>query len=212
MNPTNGCSLHIADLSDYLDTGTSPDAAHIENCPQCHARLAGLRSLSAAAHELMDDDVASATSDASWLDGILASLRLETRAGRPIPLQGGPDDELTETEGAVIALVRSVGDSLGGVLIGRCRLEGEVSVPGAPVEVRIHVSARYGYPLPTLAQQLREAVWAQLLVHTELNVVAVHVAFTDLRPPLDEAFAQESEDFGESERSGGPAGLGEDSE
>ncbi|AIY02834.1 hypothetical protein ART_3235 [Arthrobacter sp. PAMC 25486] len=194
MNPTQDCGRRIEDLSDYLDTGESPDAAHIENCPQCQARLAGLRSLSAAALELLDDDVAAFADDSGWLDGILANLRLETRAGRPIPLDGGDLDELTETEGAVIALVRSVGDSLGGVLVGSCRLEGDISVAGAPVEVKINVSARYGYPLPTLAEALRSAVFDELLAQTELNVVAVHVAFTDMRPPLGD----------------GPGGVGEE--
>lgn len=191
MNPTQDCGRHIEDLSDYLDTGFSADSEHIENCPQCQVRLAGLRSLSAAALDLLDDDVASfAGDDSGWLDGMLANLRLETRAGRTIPLDGGGLDELSETEGAVIALIRSVGDSLGGMLIGRCRLEGDVSVAGAPVEVRIHVSARYGYPLPTLAESLRAAVFGELLLQTELNVVAVHVAFTDMRPPIGDGPGQ----------------------
>lgn len=185
MNPTHDCGRPIEALSDYLDSGTSPDAEHIDHCPQCQAQLAGLRSLSAAALLMMDDDVASAAADdTGWLDGIMANLRLESRAGRTIPLSGGELDELSETEGAVIALVRTVGDSLGGVLIGRCQLEGDVSVAGEPVEVRINVSARYGHPLPSLAQTLRDAVFAELLVETELNVTAVHVAFTDMRPPL----------------------------
>lgn len=187
MNPTQDCGRRIEDLSAYLDTGVSADSEHIEHCPQCQARLAGLRSLSAAALDLMADDVASAGADgAGWLDGMLANLRLETRAGRPIPLSGGPLDELTETEGAVVAMIRSVGDSLDGVLIGKCRLEGDVSVAAAPVEVHLNVSARYGYPLQPLAQELRTAVLVELLMHTELNVMAVNVAFTDIRPPLDD--------------------------
>ncbi|WP_054009512.1 Asp23/Gls24 family envelope stress response protein [Arthrobacter sp. ERGS1:01] len=188
MNPTRDCGRRIEDLSDYLDTGTSEDSEHIDHCPQCQARLAGLRSLHAAALDLMDDDVAAAGADDSgWLDGMLANLRLETRAGRSIPLSGDPGDVLTETEGAVIALVRNVGDALGGVLIGRCRLDGEVGVPGAPVDVNINVSARYGYPLPAMAGELREAVRAELEVHTELNIAAVNVAFTDMRAPLPAA-------------------------
>lgn len=189
MNPTQDCSRRIEDLSDYLDTGISADAVHIESCPQCQARLSGLRSLSAAAADLMADDVTSAgAEDAGWLEGMLANLRLETRSGRSIPLRGGPLDELTETEGAVIAMVRSVGDALGGVLIGHCRLEGDVGVTDAPVEVNINVSARYGYPLPTLAEELRTAVFAELSTQTELNVTAVHVAITDMRMPVDNLF------------------------
>lgn len=176
MNHTQDCGRHIEDLSDYLDTGASPDAEHIDHCPQCQARLAGLRSLNAAAMELLDDDVAvAAAEDSGWLD------------------------DLRETEGSVIAMVRAVGDSLGGVLIGRCRLEGDVSVPGAPVEVNINVSARYGYPLPSLAQELRDAVWAQLLLETELNVSAVNVAFTDMRPPLADGASGAGTSEGEEE-------------
>ena len=187
MNPTQECGRRVEDLSGYLDTGVSADAEHIEHCPQCQAMLAGLRSLSAAALDLMADDAASAGADgAGWLDGMLANLRLETRPGRAIPLSGGPLDELTETEGTVIAMIRSVGDSPGGVLIGRCRLEGDGSGAAAPVEVHINVSARYGYRLPSLAQELRDAVSAELLIHTELNVVAVNVAFTGMRPPLED--------------------------
>lgn len=191
VNPTQDCGRRIEDLSDYLDSGVSPDAAHIDHCPQCQARLAGLRRLSAAALELMGDDVAALGGDAGWLDGMLANLRLDTRAGRPIPLGGGDLDELTQTEGAIIALVRSVGDALGGVLIGRCRLEGDVSVAGAPVKVKINVSARYGHPLPSLADSLRSAVFAELLVQTELNVAAVDVAFVDMRPPLADDAGEE---------------------
>jgi len=192
MNPTRDCGRRIWDLSDFLDTGASPDAEHIAHCPQCQARLAGLRSLHAAALELLEDDVASAgTEESGWLETMLANLRLETRAGRSIPLAGDPSDQLSETEGAVIALVRNIGDSLGGVLIGRCRLDGDVTVPGAPVEVNVNVSARYGYPLPGLAEQLREAVVAGLLVETELNVAAVNVAFTDMRAPIAEPGTEE---------------------
>src|SRR4051794_25604919 len=159
MNPRQDCGRSIEDLGDFLDSGVSGDADHIDHCPQCQARLAGLRILSSAALDLMSDDVASAADEGTgWLDGLLANLRLETRAGRSIPLSSGPLEELTETEGAVIAMVRAVGDSLGGVLIGRCRLVGDVTVPGAAVEVNINVSARYGYPLPPLAQELRDAV------------------------------------------------------
>lgn len=187
MNSSQDCGRRIEDLSDYLDNGTSPDADHIDNCPQCQARLAGLRSLSAAVRGLMDDDEATAAADdAGWLDGLLANLHLETRAGRSIPLGSDGPDELSETEGAVVALIRRVGDATGGVLIGRCRLEGDIGTAGAPVEVRVNVSARYGPPLPALAEELRLAIHAELVHQTELNVVAVHVAFTDMRPPLDQ--------------------------
>lgn len=201
MNPRQNCGRRIEDLSDFIDSGISADAEHIAHCPQCQARLAGLRILSDAAVDLMCDDVASAADEGTgWLDGMLANLRMETRAGRSIPLNSGPLEVLTETEGAVIAMVRAVGDSLGGVLIGRCRLVGDVAVAGAAVEVNINVSARYGYPLPSMAQELRDAVTAELLIHTELNIVAVNVAFTDLRPPLETAPGEIANDVNKDEQ------------
>lgn len=185
MSPTQDCGRSIEDLSDYLETGQSPDADHIEHCPQCQARLSGLRSLSAAASAMKDDDVALAADDSSgWLDGMLANLRLETRAGRSIPVAGDVLDDLTQTEGSVLALVRAVGDSLGGMLIGRCRLVGDVTVPGEEIEVNINVSARYGLPMPKLAKQLRDTVKRRLRSETELNIVAVNVSFIDILPPV----------------------------
>ncbi|PYI38950.1 hypothetical protein CVS30_06445 [Arthrobacter psychrolactophilus] len=201
MNPKQDCGRRIEDLSDFLDSGISADATHIAHCPQCQARLAGLRILSTAALDLMSDDEAQVVAEGTgWLDGMLTNLRMETRAGRSIPLSSGPFEELSETEGAVIAMVRAVGDSMGGVLIGRCRLVGDVTVAGAAVEVNINVSARYGYQLPSLAQELREAVAAELLVHTELNILAVNVAFTDLRPPLEDSVEELANDVNKDER------------
>lgn len=183
MSPTQDCGRSLEDLSDYLETGRSPDADHIDHCPQCQARLNGLRSLSAAAQELRDDDVDKAANDSSgWLESMLVNLRLETRAGRSIPIGGDSLDDLTQTEGSVLALVRSVGDSLGGMLIGRCRLEGDVGEPGAKVQVSINVSVRYGESIPGLAARLREAVLRRLLAETELNITGVNISVTDILP------------------------------
>jgi uncharacterized alkaline shock family protein YloU len=196
MSPVDDCRRRIEDLSDYLDTGSSPDAEHIDHCPQCQARLAGLRSLNEAALDLMADDVEEAgTADTSWLDNILANLLLETRAGRSIPVSGDdPLDELTETEGAVVSMIRAVGDSLDGVLIGKCRLHGDITLPGAPVTVDVNVSARYGHPLPDMAQKLRREITAALAVHTEMVIEEVNITVVDIRPPRDEDTAEGNAD------------------
>lgn len=44
-------------------------------------------------------------------------------------------------------LVRSAGDAIPGVLIGRCRLDGDVTVPGSPIRIEAEVSVPYGRPL-----------------------------------------------------------------
>ena len=79
------------------------------------------------------------------------------------------------------ALIRSVGDSIDGVLVGRCRLDGEIETLGAPVAVHIEISVRFGEPLAEVATRVREAVAAELARHAELAIESVDVTVTDVR-------------------------------
>lgn len=178
-----GCGRSIETLASYLDTGTSPDAAHISSCPQCQAGLAALRQLNRLTGELLAHDLSMAAApEQSWLREILANLRLETRAGRAIPIRAEDhSDELSQTEGSVIALIRNVGDTIDGATIGRCRLRGDITVPGAPVDLDIRVSAFYGYRLPAMAERLRNEIGTALATHTELNLHTINITITDLR-------------------------------
>ncbi|MCB5283373.1 MAG: Asp23/Gls24 family envelope stress response protein [Arthrobacter sp.] len=187
MNDTTdtGCGRTIEDLSDYLDKGTSDDVEHISTCPQCQAGLAGLRRLQAFTRDLLAEDLAEAARDDSpWLENILANLGLEIKAGRSIPVAPGlAGDVLFQTEGALTGLVRSVGDTVEGVMIGKCRFAGAVTTPRAPIIVNVDVSARYGYRLPELAATLRTELSAALATHSELNIAALNITITELRPP-----------------------------
>ncbi|RAX44177.1 Asp23/Gls24 family envelope stress response protein [Arthrobacter sp. AQ5-06] len=176
------CGRTLEELSDYLHTGSSPDAEHVHNCPQCQAGLAALRRLDDLTAELIALDILQAgRGDEPWLQNILDHLRLETRAGRAIPLAGAhPDDDLSETEGAVIALIRTVGDTLPGATIGKCWLHGDLTSAGAPVTLHLNVTAFWGHPVPGLARALRSTLSDALALHTELNITAIDIAVTDL--------------------------------
>jgi RNA polymerase sigma factor (sigma-70 family) len=68
----------------------------------------------------------------TWLLRITGSRSIDhLRPGRSIPLRSdSPEDVLTETEGSISALIRSVADSLPGTAAGKCRLSGDVTRPG----------------------------------------------------------------------------------
>lgn len=175
------CGHSLDELDDFLTTGTSPYEAHYRQCPQCQAGLASLRSLSDLTRRLAEEDTRRASQSDGWLQDILSNLRLETRAGRSIPVASeDPDDGLSATEGAVVALIRSTGDAIDGVTIGKCRLHGEITEPGAETRVELSVTALHGYRLPTLVETLRAAVTEAFAVHTELVLTAVDITVSDL--------------------------------
>lgn len=178
-----GCGRSIEELNGYLETGQSPDQPHISTCPECQAALAALTQLRRLTGELLEHDIRMARQpEEPWLREILTNLRLETRAGRAIPVAPEhPGDSLWETEGSVIALIRNIGDTIEGATIGRCRLHGDVTVPGAPVDLDIRVSAFYGYALHTMADTLRTELEAALATHTELTIRTINITVSDLR-------------------------------
>ena len=119
-----------------------------------------------------------------WMQKILGNLALELRPGRSIPLRGGhPDDTLSQTEGAVSALIRSIADTLPGTTAGRCRLHGDVTTPGAEVTVEVHLAIVFGHPLEERASSLRRQLARELAVQTELNITSIDITITDVLEP-----------------------------
>jgi len=177
----------IEDLNDYLDRGRTPSDSSIDDSPECTTALTRLERLRAALRRV---DSAAVDREASrndgWVATIIDSIRLETRSGRRIPLASeSPVARLALTEGAVLGVLRTAGDGIDGILISRCRLDGDVTEPGAPITVRLEVAVgtdgtNTGESVPNLTARLRAAVSAVLVQQTELSISAIDITVTDL--------------------------------
>lgn len=182
---TLDCGHSLGELSAYLDTGEFSDPGHLESCPECQSGLATLGRLSEFAGDLVHADLAEAGSGTDdWMQSILSNLRLELRPGRTIPLHSdNPADALSETEGAVTALIRSLVDAIPGTAAGKCRLLGDVTEPGAGISVHVDVAVVYGHHLEERATSVRGVVADALRTQTELNITGISVTVTDVLDP-----------------------------
>jgi uncharacterized alkaline shock family protein YloU len=172
----------LEELSDYLDAGRQPSDPTIDGSPGCQLALDALERLQGLGGQLIDADAAASPDvDASWVDRILSGIALDARAGRRIPLEAPePSVDLGITEGAVRGLIRSAENAVPGVLVGRCRLDGDVTMPGAPIRIDIEASARFGESIPRMVEHLRAEAEQRLRAHTELNIVAIDVRIRDV--------------------------------
>ena len=169
-------------LVDYLDAGRQPYDPEIEESPEAVAQLAALERLRTMGARLLEVDAADAPApDPSWISGVMDRVRLESRAGRPIPLASIDErSTLHITEGAVRSLIREAGDGVDGAMVISCTIHGDVSVPGALVRVEVVISGLFGEPLPALAEGVREAVVSSLSRQTELVLESVDVIVDDV--------------------------------
>lgn len=174
----------LDELSDYLAAGRRPADPSIDDSPQCRAALSALERLGRATVDLLEAEAEASPADDDWVGRILTGIRLDVQSGRRIPIpHPDPEADLALTEGAVRALVRGVGDDIDGVLVGRCRLDGDVETPGSPVAVHVEISVRYGVSMTGTADAVRAAVAAELARHAELTIASVDVVVTDVREP-----------------------------
>ncbi|THG30006.1 Asp23/Gls24 family envelope stress response protein [Naasia lichenicola] len=173
----------IEELSDYLDRDGQPVDPAIESSPDALLALAALRRLRDLSGSLIEADArAEPPRDDSWISGILANISIEARAGRDIPISHtSPTARLSITEGAVRGLIRAAGDSVEGVLVGRCRLEGDVTIADTPIAVTLEVAVLWGEQIPETTARLRSAVYSQLLRHTELRIASIDITVTDVQ-------------------------------
>lgn len=150
-----GSGYSLEDLSAYLDRGRTPRIAAIERNAQCQALLASMERMGRLSRELVEEQAATPLAD-SWYEGIMREVMREFRAGRDIPLTHTDDGvEIVVTEGALYELIRSVGDDIPGLLVGRVRLD--QLDPRAPLDVRVTVSVLFGYPMRETVERMREA-------------------------------------------------------
>ena len=172
----------IADLSQYLDKGESPPQELLDRSPAHQLALESLLRFRVVAGGLLQADAdAEPARDDSWVSRILTNIHIEARAGRSVPLTSPMSSaEFSITEGAVRGLIRAAGDSVPGALIGRCRLDGDVTAPGTPITVAVEASVRWGQPLHAAASSIREDIARSLRRHTELSLAAIDVTITDV--------------------------------
>lgn len=190
MSPTDDLidGHTLDDLADYLDHDERPRDKSIDDSPDCQIALAGLKRLRRVSDTLLDDDAKTEPArDDSWIAAILENLRIEAHAGRSIPVRhSAATANLVVTEGAVREIIRRAGDDVGGVLIGRTKLDGDVTIPDEPIRVDVQATIFWGENIPELAPLIRASIIRDLRHHTELNIAAVDVTITDVEPPQKE--------------------------
>ncbi|WP_029261151.1 MULTISPECIES: Asp23/Gls24 family envelope stress response protein [unclassified Microbacterium] len=183
LEPSDLDGHTLDELTDYLEAGRQPSDRSIDESPGCQLALDALERLHGLGAELMAAETAAEPEvDGSWVDRILSGIAMDARSGRRIPFESpDPSTDLGITEGAVRGLIRSAESTVQGLLIGRCRLIGDVTVADEPIRVEIDASALHGQPIPVVADRLRGEVDRVLRAHTELNVVAIDIAIRDIR-------------------------------
>ncbi len=180
------CGTTIDQLSDYLDRDRTPRDPHIESCPDCLNALEALERVGRLSRDLIDADAAELPAPPeSWFERIFTSIQEELRAGRSLPISHpDPRVQITVTEGAVRALLRDSGDAIDGVFISRTEIVGDAETLGAPVEINLTASVRFGTSIQQLTDELREVAYAALAKHTDLNVTAVNISVEDIHTDI----------------------------
>lgn len=179
---TLDCGRTVEQISDYLASDRIPRDPDIETCPECLNALEALNRVSDLSRALLARDTAALPPPPEgWLKTIMANVQDEVRAGRGLPIDHpDPRAHVTISEGAVRALVRAAGDSIDGLIVGKCDILGEAERLGAAVEVNVTASVAWGEPISEIATTLRKTVAKLLRQHTELNVAAVNVTIEGL--------------------------------
>lgn len=111
----------------------------------------------------------------------MTSIHNDVRAGRSLPLHHpDPRVQLSITEGAVQALLRSVSDQIPGTVISKTQINGDAEQLGAPVTIAVTLSIAWGTPMTPTAHDVRQRIYNALTEHTHLNVTAVNVTIEDI--------------------------------
>ncbi|KZE42429.1 hypothetical protein [Microbacterium sp. T32] len=173
-----GSGYSLEDLSAYLHRGRTPRIPAIERNAECQALMASMERMGRLSREIVDAQAAEPLAE-SWYDEIMREVMREFRAGRDIPLARTEDGtQLVVTEGALYELIRTVGDEVEGVLVGRVRID--QPEPTAPLDVRVTVSVLFGYPMQDAVDRMRDGIRAAVERHGDLRVGRVDVTVGDV--------------------------------
>lgn len=173
----------IDDLEDYLERDRQPADASIDNSASCQIALAALQRLHDIAGDYLDRADAPTGTDEDWISTVLATLPLDTRAGRRFPYASS-DPRLTAhvTEAAVRGLIRTIGDAVPGLLVGKVDIHDDQQNPDT-VDLEIEAALFWGAPLRDVEQLLRIALHDRLPVHTPFAVRRIDIRIVDLITP-----------------------------
>ncbi|MFF3276179.1 Asp23/Gls24 family envelope stress response protein [Streptomyces chrestomyceticus] len=169
-----------ADGADGPAGDGTPDAGpHADRCPYCQEALAGLGVLDSYVREARqpagsDEEERSAE---RFTARVMDLVRTELRPGRTLPL-GDPEDDAWITEAAAAKSFRAAAETLPDVQAGSCRVT--LLAPRGPMKVAIELAAGYAWPLPALADRVRERVRAAARDGIGLEVEEVDVTVVDL--------------------------------
>ena len=165
----------LEQLGEYLDSGRTPAIPAIDDNAECQAALAALERAGSLSRDLVARDESAL--DETWFGSLLTQITREVKAGRDIPLASAdPRTHLSITEGAIREFVRAAGDAVDGVLVGHCALTDTED----GLRVDLSISVQLGAPVTAAAEAVRQAVYTELLKHTELPVAAVDVTVVDV--------------------------------
>ena len=183
LNPANLDGHTIQELSAYLDAERTPTNFSIESSPGCQIALTALGRLGELTERDLETQAAAEPAPPDgWVQSIMDRIALEARAGRDIPISHpSTTGRLALSEGAVRGLIRAAGDSIPEVIVGRCVLDGEVTVPGEDITITVDISVAWGENIPQAADRARAAIHRALLKHTELTISAIHITVQDVR-------------------------------
>lgn len=183
LNPANLDGHTIAELSAYLDAERTPTNFSIESSPGCQIALRAFERLHELTAHVLEAQVAAEPAPPDrWVQGIMDRIALEARADRDIPISHpSTTARLALTEGAVRGMIRAAGDSVPDIIVGRCGLDGDVTVLGQPITITVDISVAWGANLPETAERARTAIHRQLVKHTELAIAAIHIIIQDVR-------------------------------
>ncbi len=180
VDDLNGHS--VDQLTDYYDAGFTPADPSIDSSVGCQMALAAIGRLRALTNKVIEDGArALPPLDESWLAGILEQISVQVQPGRDIPLDLiGDEGRVVITEGAVRGIIRSAGDQIPGLLVGRVSLIGDVTRADEPIAVSVDATAIWGYHILDSAEQLKQAIDREVRTHTYLNVISIDVNVHDV--------------------------------
>lgn len=177
----------MEELGDYLDRGRTPYDPSIETSAACRLALVGMTRMQELARTALEHESGrDPARDDAWISGLLDTIKTEIRSGRDIPVRHpNPVLRLALTEAAVRGVIRRAGDTMGGVIMGRCVLDGDVTTPGAPIRIDVTAGLEYGMSVAETADRLRERITRALAEHTELVIGQIDVTIDDVYPGGD---------------------------